>query len=85
MDILDFIWNDILIGPIMNGLIVIAHAVDDNYGVAIILFTLIVRVITYPLTLRQLRATRGMQEMQAADAGDPEEVQGSQAAPRRAR
>jgi len=64
MDILDFIWNDILIGPIMNGLIVIAHAVDDNYGVAIILFTLIVRVITYPLTLRQLRATRSMQEMQ---------------------
>ena len=64
MDILDFIWNDILIGPIMNGLIVIAHAVDDNYGVAIILFTLIVRVVTYPLTLRQLRATRGMQEMQ---------------------
>ena len=62
MDILDFIWNDILIGPIMNGLIVIAHAVDDNYGVAIILFTLIVRVITYPLTLRQLRATRSMQE-----------------------
>ncbi|MCY3733531.1 MAG: YidC/Oxa1 family membrane protein insertase, partial [Chloroflexi bacterium] len=64
MDILDFIWNDILIGPIMNGLIVIAHAVDDNYGVAIILFTLIVRVVTYPLTLRQLRATRSMQEMQ---------------------
>ena len=64
MDILDFIWNDILIGPIMNGLIVIAHAIGDNYGVAIILFTLIVRVLTYPLTLRQLRTTRSMQEMQ---------------------
>ena len=64
MNIIDFIWNDILIGPIMNGLIVLAHSVSDNYGVAIILFTLIVRVITYPLTLRQLRATRGMQEMQ---------------------
>lgn len=64
MEIIDFIWNDILLGPIMNGLIVIAHAVGDNYGVAIILFTLIVRVLTYPLTLRQLRATRSMQEMQ---------------------
>ena len=61
---IDFIWNDILLNPIMNGLIVIANALDDNFGLAIIAFTVIVRAVTYPLTLRQLRATRAMQVMQ---------------------
>jgi len=60
----DFIWNDILINPIMNGLIIIANALGDNFGLAIIAFTVIVRAVTYPLTLRQLRATRAMQVMQ---------------------
>lgn len=60
----DFIWNDIMLNPIMNGLIIIANALDDNFGLAIIAFTVIVRAVTYPLTLRQLRATRAMQVMQ---------------------
>ena len=60
----DFIWNDIMLNPIMNGLITIANALGDNFGLAIIAFTVIVRAVTYPLTLRQLRATRAMQVMQ---------------------
>jgi len=60
----DFIWNDIMINPVMNGLIIIANALSDNFGLAIIAFTVIVRAVTYPLTLRQLRATRAMQVMQ---------------------
>lgn len=60
----DFIWNDIMLNPIMNGLIIIANALSDNFGLAIIAFTVIVRAVTYPLTLRQLRATRAMQVMQ---------------------
>lgn len=60
----DFIWNDIMLNPIMNGLIIIANALGDNFGLAIIAFTVIVRAVTYPLTLRQLRATRAMQVMQ---------------------
>ena len=35
-----------------------------NYGLAIILFTVIVKVILYPLTYRQLRSMRRMQELQ---------------------
>lgn len=61
---LDFIWNDIMINPIMNGMIMIANALGDNFGLAIIGFTIIVRAVTYPLTLRQLRTTRAMQVMQ---------------------
>ncbi|MGI9860639.1 YidC/Oxa1 family membrane protein insertase [Moorella naiadis] len=35
-----------------------------NYGLAIILFTVVVKVILYPLTYRQLRSMRRMQELQ---------------------
>ncbi|MDN5325329.1 MAG: YidC/Oxa1 family rane protein insertase [Moorella sp. (in: firmicutes)] len=35
-----------------------------NYGLAIILFTIAVKVILYPLTYRQLRSMRRMQELQ---------------------
>lgn len=61
---LDFLWNDILVNPVSNALIVLTNALWDNYGLGIIVFTLVIRVVTYPLTLRQLRATRAMQLMQ---------------------
>lgn len=35
-----------------------------NYGLAIILFTILVKVILYPLTYKQLRSMRRMQELQ---------------------
>ncbi|MDK2821120.1 MAG: YidC/Oxa1 family rane protein insertase [Clostridia bacterium] len=35
-----------------------------NYGLAIILFTIIVKVVLYPLTFKQLRSMRKMQEIQ---------------------
>ena len=61
---IDFVWNDILLDPMTNALIVLSNALFDNYGLAIIAFTLVIRFVTYPLTLRQLRTTRAMQEMQ---------------------
>lgn len=62
--IFDFIWNDLLIHPMTNALIVLSNVLFGNYGLAIIAFTILIRLVTYPLTLRQLRATRSMQEMQ---------------------
>ncbi|MEW8959731.1 MAG: YidC/Oxa1 family membrane protein insertase, partial [Moorella sp. (in: firmicutes)] len=35
-----------------------------NYGLAIILFTILVKVILYPLTYKQLRSMKKMQELQ---------------------
>lgn len=35
-----------------------------NYGLAIILFTAVVKVLLYPLTFKQLKSMRKMQEMQ---------------------
>jgi len=42
------------------------HSMIPNYGIAIILLTLLMKFITMPLTLKQLRATREMQRHKPA-------------------
>lgn len=60
----DFIWNDVLINPMINGLIIMSRILFDNFGLAIIVFTCLVRLATLPLTLRQLHSSRRMQALQ---------------------
>ncbi|MGE0545306.1 MAG: YidC/Oxa1 family membrane protein insertase [Dehalococcoidia bacterium] len=48
----------------INGLIIMSQILFDNFGLAIIAFTVMVRLATLPLTLRGLRATRRMQALQ---------------------
>src|SRR5512137_259676 len=57
------IWNTIIINPMVNTLLFI-YSLVGNFGVAIILFTLLIRLITHPLTVQQLKGTQKMQEMQ---------------------
>ncbi len=58
------IWDLIVLSPMINVLIVISGYLLHNFGLAIIVLTIIVRVVTLPLTTKQLRATKAMQEMQ---------------------
>jgi YidC/Oxa1 family membrane protein insertase len=48
----------------INGLIIMSRLLFDNLGLAIIAFTILVRLATLPLTLRQLHAGRKMQALQ---------------------
>lgn len=36
----------------------------ENYGIAIILLTILIKVCLYPLTVKQVRSMKGMQELQ---------------------
>jgi YidC/Oxa1 family membrane protein insertase len=53
----------IIVRPIVNILFVIYSLVGD-FGLAIILFTIIVKLITWPLMKRQLHQTRIMRQIQ---------------------
>jgi YidC/Oxa1 family membrane protein insertase len=55
------IWDTFFINPMINGLIVLEQILFDSFGLAIIVFTVLVRLATLPLTLRQVRASRKMQ------------------------
>ena len=58
------IWDLIILGPMINVVIVLSSYLLNNFGLTIILLTVIVRGVMYPLTLKQLRASKGMQELQ---------------------
>jgi YidC/Oxa1 family membrane protein insertase len=62
--VIDFIWNDLLLNPMINGLIILSRLLFDNFGLAIIVFTVLVRLATLPLNLRQLHSSRRMQTLQ---------------------
>jgi YidC/Oxa1 family membrane protein insertase len=63
-DIINVIWTNLILNPMVNSLLLIYQFLFHNFGIAIILLTAIIRLITMPLTLRQQRSMEKMQEMQ---------------------
>lgn len=62
MSIWSEIWNGIVAG--LNYLLQSFYRFSGNYGIAIILLTLLVRVIVLPLTIKQTRSMIAMQKLQ---------------------
>ena len=58
------LWNTIILNPVLNGLIALSTILGNSFGLAIIALTIIVRLIILPLTIKQLNATKAMQDMQ---------------------
>ena len=58
------IWDTVILSPMINVLIVLSDYLFSNFGVTIIVLTVIIRGAMYPLTRRQLKASKGMQELQ---------------------
>ena len=56
-------WESLIIQPFANVLLLIYKYLGQNFGIAIILFTVLIRLITYPLTAKQISSSRAMQEM----------------------
>lgn len=57
-------WDLLILNPMINTLLWIYSFLGNNFGLAIIVFTILVRLITYPLTAKQMKSTQAMQEMQ---------------------
>ena len=73
-----FLFDNILVNPMLNVLVVLQSVLFGNFGLAIIFFTVIVRVATLPLQLRmtgQMKKMQGLQprmkEIQARYTKDP--------------
>ncbi len=58
------IWNLLLLRPMLNVLIVLHKLLVENFGLAIIVFTILVRAITLPFTLKQLHSTKAITTLQ---------------------
>ena len=57
-------WETIIVTPFTNALLMIYKLIGGNFGIAIILFTILIRVITHPLMASQIKGSTKMQEMQ---------------------
>ena len=57
-----------LIDPLLNLLILINIGTLGNFGLAIIVFTVLLRLATIPFTIRQLESTKALQAMQPLQA-----------------
>jgi YidC/Oxa1 family membrane protein insertase len=57
------IWNLLILDPMINLLLWI-YGLIGNFGVAIIIFTIIIKLVTYPLTAKQLKSSQAMADLQ---------------------
>ncbi len=57
------VWN-VFLSVFVNVLIWIYDVVGHNFGLAIILFTILIRIVTWPLNAQQLKGAAAMQELQ---------------------
>ena len=64
MELIGDLWREIIIRPMLNLLVVLYTICFNNMGIAIIVFTVIVRLLTLPLTIKQLRQMRAMMDLQ---------------------
>ena len=64
LDFIGLVWDQFILGPMVNSLIFLYAILFNNFGLSILVFTVIIRVITLPLTLKQIRLTRGMSQLQ---------------------
>jgi YidC/Oxa1 family membrane protein insertase len=59
-------WETVIVTPFTNALLMIYKLVGGNFGIAIILFTILIRLITHPLMVSQIKGSTKMQEMQSS-------------------
>lgn len=64
MDLIGLVWNTIVYNPMLNALLLI-YAVIRNYGVAIIVFTVLIASLTAPFRIKAQQAMKGQQDKMA--------------------
>ncbi len=59
-----FVWQTFLETPLINLMVGLSALAFGSYGLAILIFTVISRAVTFPLTLRTLHSMRALQDAQ---------------------
>ena len=49
-------WDTFIINPMINALLFLYQLLGGSFGLAIIVFTIVIRLATYPLTARRKKA-----------------------------
>lgn len=57
-------WDLLIVDPMVNALLWLYGLLGDNYFLAIVVLTVLIRVIVWPLTFQQQKSSAAMQELQ---------------------
>lgn len=63
MEILGIIWETVITKPMINSLVLLYSVFFNNFGISIIIFTCAIRLILFPLTLKQSRQMKAMSDL----------------------
>ncbi len=74
------LWNLIIVHPLMNALILLYDLLFHDFGIAIVVLTVALRLLLYPVFLAQLRAQRAQQELGPALAELKQKYKGNRQA-----
>ena len=58
------IWNTVLLQPMLSFLILMSKYLLGSFGIAILILTILIRLVMFPLTMKQLQSSRAMQAIQ---------------------
>ncbi len=58
------LWNTLIFQPLLNLLLFLYALLGRNFGLAVILFTVLVRIVTLPVTQQQMKSAKASQDMQ---------------------
>ena len=64
MELIGDLFREILMRPMANSLVLLYLGLFNNFGLSIIVFTVLIRIATMQLTLKQIRSTRAMSTLQ---------------------
>jgi YidC/Oxa1 family membrane protein insertase len=59
-----FFFNEILVNPMLNVLVMLYSILFSNFGLSLIVFTVLVRMLMMPLQIRQTKQMKRMTELQ---------------------
>ena len=59
-----WVFDNVLVNPMLNILVVLHDILFSNFGMSIIIFTVMVRLVTLPLMLKQTKQMKAMQSLQ---------------------
>jgi len=60
-------WDTLIISPMVNSLLFLYQLLFHNFALAITVFTILIRLLTFPLTYQQQKASKKLMELQKSD------------------
>ena len=61
-------WDTLILNPMLNALLFLYQLLFQNFTLTIVVFTILIRLVTYPLTASQQKSTRKLAELQQSDS-----------------